>query len=526
MNKKLFLALESGGVRTFQDFHRQFSHVLDDRTFEGDSALHCAAREGHQHIAEWILQMKPSLAGARNNDDNTPLQEAAKSGNRDLVDILLRHNGSCAWQCNMFGETALTIAARYGHVQTVRSLLEAMPYNDTTETHQSLREATYWEDTVAICHLHAAVHGGKLEVVVAILNDRAWRNELMIEKDKSGRCAVHVAAMKGHWNIISEFISLMPDCIEIRSLDHKSVLHFAVEYNQFVVVKNLLKGKKDKKIAQWVSRDHDLIDHNTALHLAAKNAVDPQIVEHLVSLPGLDITALNSEGMTALDIASKAVQDNPNSAIIVKLLKPKRKWQQGIDKDMINTHMVVASLIATVTFAAIFQIPGGIEDDKESVHYGAARLGFAKLFRLFIFSDTAAFITSLSVVVEWLVQQKFQNTYLAWLDTYMLSDMSGVTLLIAILWTTIAFMSAIIIVIIPYNFESLKSKHGDVFSKYKLLLEYEIFLALITSYLVASTLAFVFQMFTKKLKVARNPSRGVFFHLCMITIFILICTFK
>ncbi|GLJ28046.1 hypothetical protein SUGI_0550730 [Cryptomeria japonica] len=569
MNKELFLALETGDLAYIQRLHRHNSNVLLDVTFQGDTPLHIAAREGHLPIVQWMLHVKPSLAGVKNKDDNTPLHEAAKCVNPELVRNLLHYKRISAYHYNKFGDTALIIASKYGHIETVELLCEAKEYDDTSETERSLGTAAYreypdivrviigkpmkprlvplryilvilleWdtytdvakvildnsimrslhrlffnhiEITRATSYLHVAVLGGNLEIVEIMLNSPAWNNDLMTREDECGWCAIHVAAMKGSWDIIDVFMSRWPDCIEIRSSDHKSVLHFAVEYNQFEIVRNLILNKSPKNCAQLVSRDRDRFQ-NTTLHLAAKNGVDPQLVEYLVSFAGVYLKALNNEDMSALHIASTAAKDNPNCAIIQQILEsagatrlifkpksntisdPSNESKQGGDKDIVNTHMVVASLIATVTFAAMFQIPGGIEDDRGSIHYGAAKMAFRKLFRFLIFSDTAAFTTSFTVVVVWLVRQLMGECCFG--KTSVMSHISIVTLTVSILWTTAAFVSATIIVIMPSNYDNLRGAHMEAFSAYKSLWRREIILAIIPPiYVCTPLLKFVYVFF-------------------------------
>lgn len=50
-------------------------------------------------------------------------------------------------------------------------------------------------------------------------------------------------------------------------------------------------------------------------------------------------------------------------------------------------------------FAAMFQIPKGFEDDKNTIHYGATKLVFGKILRLFLSSNIGAFTASLTVVI-------------------------------------------------------------------------------------------------------------------------------
>ncbi|GLJ14762.1 hypothetical protein SUGI_0239440 [Cryptomeria japonica] len=456
MKKDLFDAWESGDVETIKKLCKENSHVLCDVTFQGDTPLHIAARKGHLESVKTILSKKPSLAGARNEDNNQPLHEAAKCGNPDLVETLLQCKKSAVCHYNNFGETALIIASKYGHMQVVEKLLNSKLCKDRIEWKVSVKEAAYrgykdvvealLNDPIKITQfnkfrdravgfpsfafgtpiLHRAVQGGHLEIVKAILNNSYWKDDLMTEKDEHRRCAIHVAAMEGRWDIINEFLSRMPRCVEIRNSEHRSVLHIAVEYNKFEVVHNLLVNKEAETVRELVSRDHDN-SRNTALHLAAINKVDSQLLECLLSPPGvdvnalnLDVNALNDEDMTALDIASAAHEHDPiiekleaagaTRCSLVQKTHTTSKTKQGSAKDATDIHVIVASLIATVTFAAIFQIPGGIEDDKHSIQYGGARLAFHKVFKLFLFFDTAAFSTSLVFVGLWLNREEGQPT--------------------------------------------------------------------------------------------------------------------
>ncbi|GLJ28043.1 hypothetical protein SUGI_0550700 [Cryptomeria japonica] len=215
--------------------------------------------------------------------------------------------------------------------------------------------------------------------------------------------------------------------------------------------------------------------------------------------------------MTALDIASAAAKDNANCAIIQQKLedaggirfhvKPRFNSKQGGDRDIVNTQIVVASLIATVTFAAIFQIPGGIEDDKNSIHYGAAKMAFHELFQFFIYSDIVAFITSFTVVVAWLLRQLFGDAYFG--TTFPLSHKSVVTLLFSIFCTTAAFMSATIVITVPSNFMKSKSMDNNAFfNGYQGLLVGEISISLLSAlYVGVPLLLLVSQILTRTRKI-------------------------
>ena len=129
MRPDLFIAAKKGDLKTLQTLHRENPIGRGEVTFEGNTALHLAAREGHLEVVQWILKNARGccIAGARNYDKNTPLHEAAKKGNPEVVRILLQFKQSAVYRRNQYGETALIIASEYGHVRAARLLLAATP---------------------------------------------------------------------------------------------------------------------------------------------------------------------------------------------------------------------------------------------------------------------------------------------------------------------------------------------------------------------------------------------------------------
>ena len=66
-------------------------------------------------------------------------------------------------------------------------------------------------------------------------------------------------------------------------------------------------------------------------------------------------------------------------------------------KELSSAHMLMATLIATVTFAAAFTIPGGFK--AEDPHKGMVVLGRNVAFRTFIITDTIAMTSSMMAAV-------------------------------------------------------------------------------------------------------------------------------
>lgn len=174
-----------------------------------------------------------------------------------------------------------------------------------------------------------------------------------------------------------------------------------------------------------------------------------QIVQHLLSHSGTDTEAINKSGETALDTAEKTGQAEIKAFLqeygvkSAKSIKPPtkdkalelkqtvsdikhevhnqlehtrqtRRRVQGIAKrinkmhseglnNAINSTTVVAVLIATVAFAAIFNVPGQYADDPVDIppglSPGEANIAPKTPFILFFIFDSLALFISLAVVV-------------------------------------------------------------------------------------------------------------------------------
>ncbi|URE10134.1 Ankyrin repeat-containing protein [Musa troglodytarum] len=163
-----------------------------------------------------------------------------------------------------------------------------------------------------------------------------------------------------------------------------------------------------------------------------------QIVLALISVEGIDINAVNRAGETALSIAEKCeneeiaailrefgavVAKEPANTVtaakqlkqtvsdikhdvqsqlrqtrqtemkVQKIKKRLQKLHLGGLNNAINSNTVVAVLIATVAFAAIFQLPGQFVPDAEA--YIAKNAAFI----IFLVFDSLALFISLAVVV-------------------------------------------------------------------------------------------------------------------------------
>ncbi|GLJ28041.1 hypothetical protein SUGI_0550670 [Cryptomeria japonica] len=207
-----------------------------------------------------------------------------------------------------------------------------------------------------------------------------------------------------------------------------------------------------------------------------------QLVDQLLSFPGVKEDLVNNKGLSPLDIAIHAEsQDKPNYGNIAKRLKDfggtqslvchcrskSSPWKSQkttnkirLESKIFDVDTLVASLIATVTFPAVFQVPGGT--DKESV---LGSMSLETVFHVFLFSDCLRFFASMTVAIEWIFRERFQTKLVA--DRSALAKLSMVSLGIAIVSTCLAFLSAAILVTIPRKLDSSQNKRRK--KEYKII---------------------------------------------------------
>ncbi|KAK1326143.1 hypothetical protein QJS10_CPA01g00998 [Acorus calamus] len=401
MKQRLYEAARLGDVQ----YLKNTADSLESTTPQGNTALHIAPRLGHVDFAKALLTRSNSLLTRANSDGENPLHVTAKAGHASVAEAMMTH------------------------AQGVAVITKAKNKEGDTP-------------------LHEAVRAGYVEVALKLLD---WDAEIVDEVNLAGETPLHLAARCGMFDVVDVMLDVVvpPLLTEASTLqgthtplheavmgDHEvgkmTALHVAIMHGSFRALRTLLKMIDLEEIVNKGDKDM-----NTPLHVAAKNSRIQSMME-LFEDKRIDVRLINKKGETARDIIESHTEIDPYQVYIWKQLKKreaglsrerqnpdstKETWpstrkmkMSAVDeqfKSSAETYTLVAALIATVTFAAIFTMLGGYSQTD-----GTAIRTQHAAFKVFVVSNTVATCSSLVVVFcfiwAWKDPVMFKLSQLMW----------------------------------------------------------------------------------------------------------------
>ncbi|OIT40653.1 PREDICTED: ankyrin repeat-containing protein At5g02620-like [Nicotiana attenuata] len=394
----------------------------------GDSPFHLAARVGNLGKVKQLIEKFDgkgirSLLSLQNQQGETALYVAAENGHTLVVAEMLKHlDLQIASLVANNGYDAFQVAAKQGHIEVLKELLHSFP---------NLIMATDSSNSTA---LHTAAAQGHTDVANLLLEIDS--NLAKIARN-NGKTVLHTAARMGRLEIVKSLLSRDPEIGLRTDSKGQSALHMAVKGQNVDIVRELIKPNP----AVLALEDNK---GNRALHIATKKG-RAQMVQCLISSECIDLNATNKAGETALDIAEKfgmpelvsilkvagathskdhgkppskakqlkqtvsdirhdvqsqLQQSRQTGFKVRKIAKKVKKLHISGLNNAINNATVVAVLIATVAFAAIFTVPGQyVEEKTDGFSLGEAHVAEKAAFIIFFLFDSMALFISIAVVV-------------------------------------------------------------------------------------------------------------------------------
>ncbi|XP_061363800.1 ankyrin repeat-containing protein At2g01680-like [Gastrolobium bilobum] len=227
-------------------------------------------------------------------------------------------------------------------------------------------------------------------------------------QDNQGSTALHIAAYCNHRSVMSMIIKYYPDCSEIVDNKGWNALHYAVNGYSYRATEKILRNLSLSNL--YNEKD---FDGNTPLHhMASSRCSTWKLVRHR----RVDIRAINKQDQTALDVVF-GLEDSDKARekqLFIRILKRDGaktnqrldlKWKEPTEEsrklefapEAKQAHLIVATLIATVSFAAGFTLPGGTIPDGE--HKGSPVLRHNASFKAFMLSNTISLVLSASAAL-------------------------------------------------------------------------------------------------------------------------------
>ncbi|KAF9661596.1 hypothetical protein SADUNF_Sadunf19G0085200 [Salix dunnii] len=362
---------------------------------EGDTALHEAARKARSHVVGILTKEEPDFSYPANVHGETPLYIAAFVGRRPeqgkVIDKILR-NCSAVDYGGPNGRTALHAAIMAGDHVTVRKLLEK------EEKLAKTTDENGWSPLHYVAYFSRWIDISAVKVLLECDVSAAY----IAETTEKKRTALHIAAIQGHVDVMKVIVSRCPDCCELVDSRGWNALHYAVAsqssnaFQECLTIPELdrLKTEKDDK-------------GNMHFHLIAALKHKQNEWRTVYPYGESGIYGLNKQMLSIVNIHSRGFGEIQKET--VESLKDVGSGPFGygpfisrIEKDKIEeeawnkarkSHLLVAALIATVTFAAAFTLPGGYKSD-----HGTAILAKNNNFILFLTSDAISLVLSTSAV--------------------------------------------------------------------------------------------------------------------------------
>jgi ankyrin repeat protein len=306
-----------------------------------ESCLYAAAKKGHVHVVLELLQFalrtkkQNELLMLTNLDGYSCLYAAVQEGHLDVVNALLPAGGRDLLMLpNMWGGGCLTLAAESGELQIVKALI-----NWATGSNGTLHELLIMGDENASSALHLAAEKGHLDVVNELLR-AGGQDLLMLTSGLSGNGCLHFAACCKHVDVVEVLLNVLlafagnmaRDLLMQTNHTGQTCLSRAINEINLPVVNALLEAGSAKNCLRELIMQQD-IRGKSCLHFAVEK-------QHLSIMNAL----LDATGDATPELLALVVTRTGNSCL--HLAVNAGRMRRSPSGDQTTLHIVNALLQA------------------------------------------------------------------------------------------------------------------------------------------------------------------------------------
>ncbi|KAK3404674.1 hypothetical protein EUGRSUZ_K00982 [Eucalyptus grandis] len=469
---------------------KYFPDMVTNKNSSEDTPLHVAIRDQRFKAAEMLIDpgTVSEIIYWKNKDGKSPLYLAVEGCkwqrhegvHWEIFQLLLNaYAGDEAYEVKIQGMSPVSaglmspVSDRFLPPAVAKLQIQGMPPRILAELQKvdkdlveaiidRLPKLLHVRDEKWGTPLHAAASVGNRDVVNLLLDKCP---DLALQTDKGGSYPIHILcqAFEGrNPSVITDLIKgTWSKLADIKNKEGQNIVHVAAKAGKDLAV-SWICAWCDGDIAWKLVNSKD-DNGNTPLHLASKH-VHCEVMRILTNDESVDLRLRNNDGLTALDVFMESRSMSTRSsallgrAILIVAGVPRsegrddlspREQGSGVSKssptewikDQVNTLLLVATLVASVTFTAGLTLPGGY-NASDDPHPGMATMLHHGMFQVFVIANTVAMYSSVLAVVVllWGFDRDYDIAKLA-------HHSAGPLLLMALTGMSVAFFVAITVAV-------------------------------------------------------------------------------
>ncbi|WRX21559.1 protein of unknown function DUF3447 - like 10 [Theobroma cacao] len=225
------------------------------------------------------------------------------------------------------------------------------------------------------------------------------RNNLRKAADENGQTPLHYAAHFGYHKIVKLLLECDKCAAYITDKEKMTPLLMAARQGHYLTMREIINHCPGKKYNCRRFAHQKDIHGNTPLQVLAASLPYFFFIRRFCDG---DVVTVRKENLDSQkkDQIFQLLNEVGRGEVAGGAVRPLYKYtEDASDFDKAReARSVVAALIATVTFAAAFTLPGGYKSDPSSDNQGTAILSHNSAFKAFVIVDAIAMVSSLLAI--------------------------------------------------------------------------------------------------------------------------------